>query len=84
VIARIYILPKNEILDPAGEAVARALSDIGFDEVREVKIGKYMELSLDTSQGRNLPKRIEEMCSRLLANPTIETYQYELEGVDRV
>lgn len=53
---------------------------MGFGEVDSVRIGKYMELNLDTTDRESAEKRIIEMCEKLLANTVIEDYRYELEG----
>lgn len=57
-----------------------ALHSMGFGEVDSVRIGKYMELNLDTTDREIAEKRIIEMCEKLLANTVIEDYRYELEG----
>jgi phosphoribosylformylglycinamidine synthase PurS subunit len=67
--ARVLVRPKAGILDPQGQAVARALPALGFDGVSEVRIGRLIELELDD------PSRLAEMCERLLANPLIEEYE---------
>ena len=67
--ARVLVRPKAGILDPQGAAVERALPALGFDGVREVRIGRLIELEVAD------PSRLEEMCQRLLANPLIEDYE---------
>jgi phosphoribosylformylglycinamidine synthase len=67
--ARVLIHPKQGILDPQGQAVERALPALGFEGVREVRVGRLIELELDD------PSRVPEMCERLLANPLIEDYE---------
>lgn len=75
--ARVYVTLKTGVLDPQGEAVARALGRLGFAEVREARIGKYIELQLADSTA-DLEARLAQMCEKLLANPVIEEYRYEL------
>jgi phosphoribosylformylglycinamidine synthase len=67
--ARVLVRPKAEILDPQGQAVERALPALGFDGVRNVRVGRLIELDVDD------PSRLPEMCERLLANPLIEDYE---------
>jgi phosphoribosylformylglycinamidine synthase PurS subunit len=77
--ARVYVTLKRGVLDPQGSAVGRALRTLGYDEVGDVRLGKYIEVSLregaDPSEER---KRIEEMCRRLLANTVIEDFRIEV------
>jgi phosphoribosylformylglycinamidine synthase len=67
--ARVLVRPKAGILDPQGAAVERALPALGFEGVREVRVGRLIELDVAD------PSRLEEMCQRLLANPLIEDYE---------
>jgi phosphoribosylformylglycinamidine synthase PurS subunit len=68
---RVLIRPKAGILDPQGQAVERALPALGFDGVRNVHVGRLVELDVDD------PARVPEMCERLLANPLIEEYEVQ-------
>jgi phosphoribosylformylglycinamidine synthase PurS subunit len=72
--ARVLIRPKAGILDPQGQAVERALPALGFEGVRNVHVGRLIEL--DVEDAGSLP----EMCERLLANPLIEDYEIEEEA----
>ncbi len=78
--ARVYVTLKRGVLDPQGKAVARSLTTLGFDEVRDVRLGKFIELDLGDLPKEQVRKRIEEMCERLLANTVIEDYRIELLG----
>jgi phosphoribosylformylglycinamidine synthase subunit PurS len=66
--ARVLIRPKEGILDPQGQAVERALPALGFEGVKDVKIGRLVELEVDD------PAQVPDMCEQLLANPLIEDY----------
>ena len=78
-LARVYIVPKPAILDPEGKAVAGSLHSLGYDEVADVRLGKYIEVSLSESDADKAKGRVEEMCRRLLANEVIEDYRFEIE-----
>jgi phosphoribosylformylglycinamidine synthase len=74
---------RRGILDPQGDAVARSLVGLGFDEVSGVRIGKLIDIELCTTDRSVAERRVEDMCRRLLANPVIEDYRYEvLDGAD--
>jgi len=75
----IYVSPKKGVLDPAGQAAQGALKSLGFGEVTDVQIGKYIILSLDGAEPDKAGARVQEMCERLLANPIIEDYRIEME-----
>ncbi|MDX6379254.1 MAG: phosphoribosylformylglycinamidine synthase subunit PurS [Rubrobacteraceae bacterium] len=69
---RVLVRPKSGILDPQGEAVRRALPALGFEGVRTVHIGRLVEMEVESAD------EVEGMCRRLLANPTIEEYEWEV------
>jgi phosphoribosylaminoimidazole-succinocarboxamide synthase len=75
----IYVSPKKGVLDPAGQAALGALKSLGFREVSDVQIGKYIILRLEGIETEKAGNRVEEMCERLLANPIIEDYRIEVE-----
>lgn len=77
--ATVYVTIKQSVLDPQGVAVQGALHSMGFAEVESVRIGKYLELQLDTTDRQEAESRLTTMCEKLLANTVIEDYRYELE-----
>ena len=77
--AQVYVTLRKEVLDPQGKAVANALRASGFDEVTDVRVGKYLELALEGGRD-DTEARIKSMCDKLLANPVIEDFRIELEG----
>ena len=77
-MAKIHINYKKGVLDPQGNAVQNALNDLGFQEVQEVSLGKYLEIQLDGVSREEAETRVKEMCEKLLANTVIESYRYEL------
>jgi len=78
--ARIYVTLKRGVLDPQGKVVEHSLHELGFREVEEVRIGKYIEMQIHVDDREQAGKRVDEMCRQLLANGVIEDYHYELEG----
>jgi len=79
---RVTITPKQGILDPQGVAVERALPALGFQGVTDVRIGKHIELRYDPPGGvsaEQAQSNVDDMCRRLLANPIIEDYTFELD-----
>jgi phosphoribosylformylglycinamidine synthase len=74
--ARVTITLKKTIMDAQGQTVERALHNLGYQGVSSLRIGKYIEMSVD---GEDKGK-VEEMCRRLLANPIIEDFRVEIEG----
>ena len=77
ITARVFVTLKSGVLDPQGQAVARSLVRLGFDEVKDARIGKYIELKLDES-AKDARARLTQMCEKLLANTVIEEYRIEL------
>jgi phosphoribosylformylglycinamidine synthase len=75
--ARVYVTPKRGVLDPQGKAVANALHAMGFAEVDDVRIGKYVEIRLGDSSG-DVSTRVRDMCEKLLANQVIEDFRFEI------
>jgi phosphoribosylformylglycinamidine synthase PurS subunit len=79
---KIFISLKNGVLDPQGKAIERSLHTLGFDEVRDVRAGKYFELAVDAPSRPVAEARIREMCDKLLTNTVIEDYRFELSDSD--
>lgn len=77
--AKIYITLKKSVLDPQGITVKHALKSLGFKGIDGVRMGKYVELSLNSKSRKAATKEIENMCKKLLANPIIEEFRYDIE-----
>jgi phosphoribosylformylglycinamidine synthase len=77
-LARVYVTPKDGILDPQGKAVQQSLQALGYPEVGEVRIGKYLEVRLADVSRESAEARVQEMCERLLANHVIEDSRFEI------
>jgi len=78
--ARIVITLKPTVLDAQGATVQKALRNLGFAGVDEVRMGKYIEVALADGSQAEIRQHVDEMCKKLLANPIIEDYRFELEG----
>jgi phosphoribosylformylglycinamidine synthase len=77
--ARVHVRLKSGVLDPQGAAIGRALGQLGFAGVGEVRQGKLIELQLDAPDRAQAEARVRAMCERLLANPVIETYSITID-----
>jgi phosphoribosylformylglycinamidine synthase len=73
--ATVVVRLKPEVLDPQGDAVRRALAKLGFEGVKDVRIGKIVEIELDDAQAKDLKSRLGKMADEMLANPVIEDYE---------
>jgi len=78
-LARVYITLKPTVNDPQGLTIRGALHSLGFTDVESVRAGKYLEVSLAAKSRAQAEKQLTEMCRKLLANPVIEDYRFELE-----
>jgi phosphoribosylformylglycinamidine synthase subunit PurS len=76
--ARIVVRLRPGILDPQGTTIRRALEGLGFPEVRDMRVGKVLDLTLDETDTGRARQRLDEMCRKLLANPVIEDYTCEV------
>ncbi len=77
--ARVIITLKKTIMDAQGQTVEKALHNLGYQGVQNLRIGKYVEMDLDGAPGQGLPAQVDEMCRKLLANPIIEDFHVEIE-----
>ena len=75
---KIFVSLRRGVLDPQGKAIERSLHTLGYHEVREVRAGKYLELEIDAASRDAAELRIREICDRLLANPVIEDFRFEI------
>jgi len=79
--ARIYITLRPSVLDPAGTAVQSGLAQLGYQNVDQVRIGKYVEVTLRAINEQEAGQQLDRMCDQLLANPVIENYRFELSAI---
>ncbi len=78
-LARVYITLKPTVNDPQGLTIKGALHDLGFQNVRNVRAGKYMEIRIEEKDLNKAKRQLQEMCRQLLANPVIENFRFDLE-----
>ncbi len=77
--AKVHITLKKGVLDPQGKTVNRALHGLWYGDVADVRIGKFMEVELNTDSRKGAEERLREMCEKLLANTVIEDYRFEID-----
>ena len=78
--ARVTVRLGRGVNDPQGNTVRDGLQALGHEDVREVRVGKVIDLVLDAAAADEARARVEAMCHELLANPVIETFEIELAG----
>lgn len=76
--ASVYVTPKSGISDPQGATIERALPALGFEGVERVRVGRFITLEVDGDEEEVVRRDVDDMCRRLLANPIIEDYRFEL------
>jgi phosphoribosylformylglycinamidine synthase subunit PurS len=76
---RIFVSLKSGVLDPQGKAIERSLHSLGFGEVQDVRVGKYIELTVEEASRSAAEGRLRAMCDKLLANTVIEDYRFEIQ-----
>jgi len=77
--AKIVITPKKAVLDPQGKTVKNALEHMGYTGIGAVHVGKYLEIELTGSDLEVTRKQVDEACHKILSNPVIEDYRFEIE-----
>ncbi len=77
--AKIIVTPKKAVLDPQGKTVQNALEHMGYRGIGAVRVGKYLEIEVAGQDTESARKQIDEACHKLLSNPVIEDYRFEIE-----
>jgi len=77
--AKIKVYLKKDILDPQGKAVLHAINDLNYSDVSDVRIGKYIEIRFNGREKKDVEIETKEICQKLLANPVIENFDFEIE-----
>jgi len=78
-LAKIRVTPKPTVNDPQGLTIAHALGRLGFDSVQSVRAGKFIEVRIDEQDRTAAENQVQAMCEKLLANPVIERFSFDLE-----
>jgi phosphoribosylformylglycinamidine synthase subunit PurS len=76
--AEVYITLKKTLADPQGATVKHALNSLGYEEVKDVRMGKLITLKLNTENKKIAEQKLNKMCKKLLANPVIEDYSFNI------
>ncbi|AEG59553.1 phosphoribosylformylglycinamidine synthase subunit PurS [Desulforamulus ruminis] len=76
--AKIYVTLRKSVLDPQGSVVRKSLYALGWKNVPEVRIGRYMVVDLEVADRSEAENQVKDMCDKLLVNPVIEDYTFEL------
>ena len=77
--ARVHIFYKDSVFDPQGHTLGQSLNQIGFTQVKGVRVGKVVDIDLGEMDAGKAEEAIHQMCEKLLANPVIESFTYELQ-----
>ena len=81
-LARVHVTLKTSVNDPVGHTIHQGLRDLGFDSIAEVRSGKYFEIRLEAGSEVAARAAVDSMCDKLLANPVIESYSFDLEPAE--
>ena len=82
--AKIFVTLRSSVLDPAGVAVQSGLKQMEYNNVDQVRIGKYIELTITSDSEHKARQDLDKICDQMLANPTIENYRFDLIEVESV
>lgn len=80
-LAKVYVTLKPTVNDPQGLTIKGALHELGFQNVSSVRAGKYMQIVVEEDNRAKAEGQLEEMCRKLLSNPVIENFRFELEEI---
>ena len=81
--ASVKVALKPSVLDPQGKTVLAALHSLGFSEAKEMRVGKHFEIVLEGKDQASVEGRVKQFCEKLLVNPVIEHYSFNVEEVHR-
>jgi phosphoribosylformylglycinamidine synthase len=76
--AIVYVKLKDGVLDPQGSTIRRALENMGYRGIKDVRSGKVFEIAFEQDQGKKPEELVDEICRKLLTNPVIEKYNFEI------
>jgi len=80
--AKVIIKRRPSILDPQGKAVEKGAELLGLTNIKDTRIGKYIEFSVDAENKIDAEKEVNDYCKKLLANPIMDDYEFSLEEVE--
>lgn len=80
-IADVYVTLKPTVYDPQGTAILNGVKSLGFRQISDVRTGKFIVLNLDAADKVSAETEVEDVCNKLLANPVIESYRFEMRPV---
>jgi len=78
-MVKVIVTHKPGVLDPQGQTVLQSLRQLGYRNIRDVRIGKYIEIELDATSREDAERQAAQISDKMLANPVIETFRVELE-----
>ncbi len=81
-MAKVFVTLRPSVLDPAGVAVQSSLKQLGYDNVEQVRIGKYIEITIISPDESKARQNMDRICDQILANPVIENYRFDLIEVE--
>lgn len=76
--ARVYVFYKDSVFDPQGNTLADSLRRVGFAKVRNVRVGKVIDVEVESTSKAEVQSDVQKMCDQLLSNPVIESYKFEV------
>jgi len=79
--AKIFVNLKESVLDPKGKAVELTLHNLGYKTINDVRISKYIELTVNEVNEQNATKSVNDICDKVLANPNVESYKFTIESI---
>lgn len=79
-IAEIDIMPREELLDPQGKAVLQGFENLRLEGIKDARIGKHITLEVEAGDQKAAEEKVETACKKLLANPVIESYEFEVKA----
>jgi len=77
--AHINVMPQKALLDPQGRAVTSSMKNLNLSEIGNVRIGKHITLEVEAGSEQEAREKVDTACKKLLANPIMETYEFQLE-----
>jgi len=81
-IAEIDVMPHKNLLDPQGKAVSSSMKNINLPQIDKVRIGKHISLEVEAESQEAAEKLVDEACKKLLANPIMEFYQFQVKALE--